>query len=499
MATPQKSAEPAVTLKVGGVGALTAAVIGAGMMGLAASEYIIIGPLTSYVGQGVPLLFLLGIVITIPTAISYAMMVRVKPNAGSTFAWARAAFSPGVGAFAGWSVLAFYTINCWVMPAQIGLFFSAFLNFFGVSASYWTFVAGAIASVIAMAFIMYPGIRITGRTTLVFAAIEVGIMLALAVTVIAVKGGTFTPHPVEPSFLTGGASAVYHAMILMTLTFIGWDVTSTVAEETGPAATRRLPLALVLTVVVVGLIWSVATYVFEFSAPTSTIVNLTSSGLTPMAPIADKFWGGGSLLIDITGLTGSTATFIGAMTGASRVAYSLGRAGLLPKTIGRLHERYRTPWNAMHWLLGSSLVVTLVVGAAIGTYNSYSWIGSCIVFFALITYFTTNVANATYYHRFERRSRRVLPNVIVPALGAAVTLALIILGFFVTDWNAGFELGQSIVIFCVAVAVIGIGWAVYVTRRGRDVRAADEVAQTSGGGATVLAAGEVPQAPESGS
>jgi putrescine importer len=482
MTTPDTAAKPDTTLKAGGLGVLTAAVIGAGMMGLAASEYIIIGPLTSYVGQAVPLLFLLGIVITIPTAISYAMMVRARPHAGSTFAWSRAAFNPGVGAFAGWSVLSFYTINCWVMPAQIGLFFSAFLAFFGVTASFWTFALGAVVSVISIAFIMYPGIRITGRTTLMFAAVEVTIMFALAITIIVVKGGSFTPHPVEPSFLTGGVSAVYHAMILMILTFIGWDVTSTVAEETGREATRRLPLAMVMTVIVVGLIWTVATFVFEFSAPTSTIVHLTSSGLTPMAPIADRYWGAGSLLIDITALTGSIATFIGAMTGASRVAYSLGRDGLLPKPVGRLHERYRTPWTAMHWLLGSSLVVTLIVGGAIGTFNSYTWIGSCIVFFALITYFMTNASNAAYYHRFARGQRRILPNIVIPVIGGAITVATLILGFFVTDWSAGFELGKSIVIFCVLVAIAGIGFAVYVTRRSRGGEAAPEPAPGAPGG-----------------
>ena len=473
MAASETAVRP-VTLKADSLGTLTAAVIGAGMMGLAASEYIIIGPLTSYVGQAVPLLFILGIIITIPTAISYAMMVKVKPSAGSTFVWARAAFSPRVGAFAGWSVLAFYTINCWVMPAQIGLFFSAMLAYFGVSVSFWTFALGAVVSIACIALIMYPGIKLTGRTVLIFASVEVGIMFALAATIVVVKGGTFTVHPVEPSYILGGSSAVYHAMILMILTFIGWDVTSTVAEETGAKATRRLPVAMVMTVIVVGLIWAVATFIFEFSAPTHTIVHLTSTGLTPMAPIADRYWGAGSLLIDITALTGSVATFIGAMTGASRISYSLGRDRYLPKAAGRLHPRYRTPWIAMHWLLGSSLVVTLIVGATIGTFNSYVWIGSCIVFFALITYLLTNLSNAVYYHRFAPQLRRISTNVVIPAIGAAISIAVLILGFFVTDWGAGFELGQSIVIFCVVLAVIGVVWAVLITRRGSgELKAAD--------------------------
>ena len=478
-------------LRRGAIGALPAAVIGAGMMGLAASEYIIIGPLTNDVGQAVPFLFLLGIIITIPTAISYAMMVRAKPHAGSTFEWARSAFNPRVGAFAGWSVLAFYTINCWVMPAQIGLFFSAFLSYFGIGTSYLTFAIGAVLSVIALAAIVYPGIRITGRTTLTLAVIEVGIMFALAITITAVKGGTFNSHPFNPGYIVGGVGAAYQAMILMILTFIGWDVTSTVAEETGAKATRRLPLAMVLTVVVVGLIWALATYVFEFAVPTHTLINLTKSGLTPMGPIANRFWGGGSLLIDITALTGSTATFIGAMTGASRVAYALGRDHYLPSAAGRLHPRFQTPWTAIHWLLGSSLVMALIVGGIIGTYNSYVWIGSCIVFFALITYFLTNAANAVYYHRFARSKRRVSTNIVVPIIGAAISVGAIIVGFFVADWGAGFELGQSIVIFCCLVLVIGIVFAVRVTRHGGRVMTEAAAAEEA---AAAARASDVPSA-----
>jgi amino acid transporter len=456
------------TLRSGSLKTLGAAIMGATFMGLAATEYIILGPMTSDAGQAAALMYLIGIVVAIPTAISYGMLVRVKPSSGSTFAWTRAAFNPSLGAYAGWSVLGFYVINAWLLPIQAGLFFSAFLAYFGVTASFGTFAIGVIASVLGLALIVYPGVRISSRVTVIMAAIEVGIMFALAQTIILVQRGSLTPHPLEPTFLSGG-TGLYNALILTILVFTGFDVTATLTEETTEKALKKIPAAIVLTVVVVGLIWFAATAAFEFSAPTHTIVSLTSSGLTPMAVISKHYWSAGALLVAITGLTGSTATFVAITTGASRVLYSMGRDRFLPARFGWVHPKHRTPWNALHLVLASSLAAALLSAALLGTFNSFNWIASAVVFFALITYVFTNLSNLVYYRRFAPHRRRVLPNVVAPVIGILIACAMLALGFFRSDWNAGFEMGRSIVIFCVLVAVIGIAYVVLLRRRNPEV------------------------------
>ena len=328
---PGRVGQEAATLRKDALPIMGAAIMGATFMGLAATEYIILGPMTSYVGQTAPLMYIFGILIALPTAVSYGMLVRVKSSSGSTFTWARAAFNPSVGAFAGWCILGFYIINAWLLPIQAGLFFAAFLAYFGIAVSYWTFAVGVLASIIALVVICYPGIRISAVTTMTMAAIEVGIMFALALTIVWVNHGSLTTHPLNPTYFTGGSLGIYDGLIFTILVFTGFDVTATLTEETTARATRRIPLAIIMTVIVVGLIWFLSTLAFEWSAPTSTIVRLTSSGLTPMSVISGRYWGDGALLVDITGLTGSCATFVAISTGASRVLACYGQ-GSVPST-----------------------------------------------------------------------------------------------------------------------------------------------------------------------
>jgi putrescine importer len=88
-------------LRPNAIGLIGFATLGAVMMSPALGIYGSWGPMASTVGFPVALVFLGALVVSLPTAISYALVNRELPSAGSAFTWTWKTTSAGVGTWVG--------------------------------------------------------------------------------------------------------------------------------------------------------------------------------------------------------------------------------------------------------------------------------------------------------------------------------------------------------------------------------------------------------------
>jgi amino acid transporter len=124
------------------------------------------------------------------------------------------------------------------------------------------------------------------------------------------------------------------------------------------------------------------------------------------------------------------------------------------------------PWRAEAATLGVSLVFLVLVSLwQGGPANAYAYLGEIFVFFVLILYMAVNLANLLYHARFRRDSFNWLLNGFIPVAGIAIDAYILYKGFFVSELGLPFKTGSSIVWISLAWAVIGIGWAVWWSRR----------------------------------
>ncbi|PGY08877.1 hypothetical protein COE25_19490 [Bacillus sp. AFS031507] len=75
----------------------------------------------------------------------------------------------------------------------------------------------------------------------------------------------------------------------------------------------------------------------------------------------------------------------------------MGRDGSLPKSLGKLHPRYQTPWNALHFGFVLVIVVCAILAILWGPMNVWIWCAQATVFFAVLTYIFVNLSNILYY------------------------------------------------------------------------------------------------------
>ncbi len=458
------------TLKRGAVGLVGAATLGAIMMSPALGLYGNWGPLAQDIGVIGPLIFALGLLIALPTAISYASIARVMPSSGSAYTWLWRSLTPSAGIFIGWILIGYYIVAVILQPYLFGLYFNELLAFLGIT-GVSTYIGGVIGVLLVTglaAIFVYGGIQMSVKGTVILIAIESLVAGGLALTIILTKAsqGDLSFAPFDPGQI-GGAKDIGLALIIMVLSYTGFDVISTVAEETHSPRTL-IPRATIAALFGVAAFWIFGTWGLSIAVPMSQVNDLVSSGVTPITPIAKQYWGGGEILVILTAFTATTGVFIACAIGATRVLYAMGREGTLPVAFGKLHPRFQTPWTATHLVFAISLFATIVWPFWLdGNFlASFVWWAGCIAFFALVTYLFVNLANILYFVRIQPTKRNILTNIVAPVIGIVVDAYVLYKAFFDSLWNAeDWRQGQAIIWFCLIVAAVGIVYVAVIRAR----------------------------------
>jgi amino acid transporter len=452
-------------LRANTLGLVGLVVLGAVFMSPALGVYGSWGPMASLVGLPTPLVFLAALVVTLPTAISYSLVNREMPNAGSAFTWVWEATSPTLGTWVGLMMIVYYTISVIVPMILFSLFFSAFLTFLGVgNTGLWTLFVGVVIATTLVVYLTYSGIQISARAATVLILVESSVVVALSLTIVISKivNGGFTLAPFNPANVQGGFPIFWQAMILGILSFTGFDVISTVGEE-AKAPRALLPRATLLAAIGVGVFWVVTSWAFSIAVPVSRVQALTASGLTPVTPIAQIYWGWGQIFVIITGMTAAAAVYVATVIGASRSIFAMARERTLFTALGKLNSRFMVPWNAMHVVFVCSLMGILIVTVILGNdIDAFVWWAGAVVFFALITYMATNLANLVYFTRYARPRFNWFLNGLIPIVGIILDGYMIYQGFFKSLWSAGFRTGQSVIWFSLVVLGASVAYVTYL-------------------------------------
>src|SRR5919198_398174 len=445
--------------------------VGLAFQSLALVVYLNVGFIEQTAGPVAPVVFLLVTLVSIPTAISFAVMSNRRPSAGTAFTWLWETTVPPVGVWLGWRMASAYAMASFLQPVMFGLFFNALLRFLGLGANLATAVVGGLLVTALVAWTTYKQVQISARLIGVFLAVEASFVVLLVVVIVIRQGlaGHLSLDPFNPAAATGGLRGIFLAGLFGLLAISGFDVVTPVAEETRTPR-RLIPLATILVTVIPGAFWMLASYGIVVAVPVNTMVHrfMASGEVTPVYLVAARYVGWLRILVPLTGMTAVLACFGSAMLACSRMMYALAREGFAPRPFAVLHPHARIPWNAQLLVLG--LVALLPIGLGIwqGSYlAAFGWGGQLLVFFVLLPYIAVNLANLVYHLRWRRDRFNWLLNGLVPLLGIAIDGYVIYYAFFRTLLSLPFKQGSSIVWVGVAWEVLGLCWTMAVwLRRG---------------------------------
>jgi ethanolamine permease len=294
---------------------------------------------------------------------SYTELSAAIPHAGGPFAYARRAFGDRMGFIAGFCTL----VEFLFAPPAIARAIGSYVNFRVPSLG--------VTSVALGAFVVFCLINALGVT---LAATFELIVTAAAAFELFLFFFLTTPH-VELSRITSvpfGALGVFAAIPFAIWFYLGMEGVAMSAEEVRNPK-RDIPrgyVAGILTLVVLALGTLICT---TGVLPLDQLVFDDSPLPRTLAAVLSKDHPMTHLMVYL-GLFGLIASFHGIIMGCSRQVFALAREGYLPRAIGALHPKLKTPvWAVvMSGVIGSLLVLTektddlisIAVLGAIGVY-----------------------------------------------------------------------------------------------------------------------------------
>jgi amino acid transporter len=347
------------------------------------------------------------------TAISYGVMARVYPVAGSSYTYARKSISPSVGFLVGWAVL----LDYFFLPMVIWLIGAAYLTSAFPDIPAWVWI---VAFIILTSMVNVIGIVFANRVNLILMLVQFAMLAAfvlLAARYVVAANGAGGLASVEPFFkadipfsasVAGAAIAAY--------SFLGFDAVSTLTEETRDAR-RTMPKAILMTALAGGFIFVLAGYVTQLAHPGFEFASVDAAA-TEIAKAV-----GGDLFVTLFLATLVVAQFtsgLAAQASVGRLLYAMGRDNVLPSSLfGRLHPTLHTPiFNLV--LVGIVGMLALTMDVTTST--------SFINFGAFLAFTAVNVSVIVLYLKGEQQVRPlgVLIGLIIPAVAAVCDVLLLL-------------------------------------------------------------------------
>jgi amino acid transporter len=420
------------------------------------------GFMIPHVGRATAVVFVIALLMSLPTAYGYAVLSNRMPATGATYKWTSRLVGPRAGITIGICTTLYYV--CFI-PTQL-----AFLPVVGRdlarSSSSALFAAIMWGSLVLAVPLVYRGIRWSIDASIALLALEVTIVSAIAIgAFVASHDSRLSLAPLDPSRL-GSGHAVVPALVLGVLAFTGYDAISTLADETKSAATR-IPQATILALLCIGAFWIIASTLLSDAMPPADYDKAIRNGGFPLAAAAGSAFGtAGRDLVDVMALEAGFGLLIASTIGATRIIYAMGRDRIIASGFGTVHRRYKIPWHAVTAALVLTVVADLTLSLLLGFGPDISiWLANLVTFFALVSYLSINVCHWLLFRRHCRQEFRWFANGVVPALGLAVVGYFMYRGFFEALWQSGFRMGKSVVITGLALLAAGGLLSLRLSRR----------------------------------
>jgi amino acid transporter len=387
----------------------------------------------SFAGGAAPLAVVIALVASLFVASSVAQLARHMPTAGSFYTYVSTSIHPLLGFLVAWAFELALLVGGAFLALQIALIVAPTLNSeFSVSVDLWW--PWAVLGAVMVFSLGYVGIKASTRVGLVLGVFEIGVILALAITLIVKAGSHNTVQVLGTHFANNpdfrGFSGVVAASVFSVLAFIGFEEAAPLAEEAHEPR-RHVQLAVVLSALIIGIFYLVNTYASTVFYGPSRMVGFvgTGEGNPWQNVLARNAWGGFGFLIVFLALLNSAIANLNAVNNSSsRNLYAMGRIRLLPGVFTALNSRFRSPYVGLFAQLVITVGVALWLGFQYDPLTAFGLTATVIVVMFIPIYILLNLACIVYYLRFRRGEFNPVLHLLLPLLGIAAFVPAFLAG-----------------------------------------------------------------------
>ncbi|MCT4355510.1 APC family permease [Streptomyces sp. Je 1-79] len=377
------------------------------------------------------------------TAFSYAQMVRVVPLAGSVFAYARKALGEGPGFIAGWMAMLDYLL----IPAVAYLFSGIAMEALVPEVDRWVWTAIAV---VVTTLLNLWGVRAAARVGFAVLAMEIVVLLVFVVSavVVLVQDGArrdwWSPLAGDGTFST---AAVVGAVSVAVLSYLGFDAIASFAEEV-TGGSEKVARAVLFCLALAGVLFVAQTYLVALLEPLSS-TELAADPVKQGSAFYDAVDASvGTWLHDLVAVSKAIGAAFAALAGqaaAGRLLFAMGRERRLPRLLGRTDSG--VPRVAL--LLAAAVTMVAAVWAARRDDGLDHLVS--VVDVGALTAFVLLHASVVGWFAVRRMEGppHWLRHVVMPVVGAAILIAVIVEASVTAQLVGVIWLGVGLVVLAV--------------------------------------------------
>ena len=362
-------------------------------------------------------------------ALTYAELGAMKPQAGGEYVYIRDAYGGLMGFLYAWT---------WFLiakPASIATITSGLvrvlssfpaLHFLDTEWAHITLGSRvlpltpghlvAIAATILISWLNYIGVKKAGAFQLFFTVLKVAMIAGIAVIGFFAVSGSWQNFGTHFAGAKGGFTGFMLALVAALWAYDGWNDLNMVGGEIKNPE-RSIPLALVVGVSVVALLYMGLNAAVQYVMPASAVAaaKVPASAATQIAVGA---WG--ATLVSIGMALSMLVTLNGTVMSGGRIPFAVARDGYFFKSLATVHPRFRTPSLAL--IVQAALAITLlIVGGAFRELFSLAIFAEWLFYMiATSTIFVYRIREPNAPRPYRMKGYPLLPALFL--IGAAVVL-----------------------------------------------------------------------------
>lgn len=348
----------------------------------------------------------LGALVMVIIAFSYAYMVPKYPMAGGEFTFTKMCYGKNAAYLCGWFLVAAYLTNVPMNSTAIGLIVdgldgSADILKFGFHYSIAGFEVYMGEMILAMGIlILFAILNILGVKKAGFIQTVLAVLLAVcaftlcAAGIFSAKAKGINMEPIwgfdkaamqaaggnASDFAHAGTSGILSAILatfaIAPWAFVGFDTIPQAAEE------FKFSYKKVMGIMVIAIAFGCFVYISNNTVAAAALENWPErvlNGEWVLLVAAEELLGNfGKVLIGVGVSSAVLSGIMGFYMASSRLMYSMSRDGYLPAVFGKLDKKYGTPKNAMLFCMLVSLAGPILGREALGWFVDMSAIGASI-------------------------------------------------------------------------------------------------------------------------
>ncbi len=424
----------------------------------------VLGLIFASAGNGTWLSFLFGMLGLTLVSLNINQFARHSSSSGSLYSYIFTGLGPTFGLIGGCALLFGYMVTGMSTLCGFALAMNSLLASAGLDIPPLVLSTAAVVLV----FIFGAGdIRLSSKTMLFLEGAAIVAILALGIVILRHKGFMIDRAQLTLSGTSPGGVLV--GVVLVVFGFSGFESSTSLGDEAKDPL-RSIPRSITQSVLLSGGVFIFMAYVVVLGFQ-GLHVNLATTEL-PLSVLSSHYnlpWLGEFISVGV--LLSFFSCTLGSINATGRIIFSMARHELVPKALGKVHARTKSPYFA----IGSAALLTLLVTLSlslfgVSDYDAQGYFGTLCSFGFLVAYMLISLAAPIHLYKRGKLTKRAL---LISAL-SVLFMVVPILGTIGIPGSATFApptYPSNILIWIFfGFMLLSVGWLVTVQKsRAKDI------------------------------